>query len=90
MSGNPLKKLEDVAKDVTGISALKRGVEGITGARDARRQAEAMEAESRRVQQEQEQADRAATRRRRGNLRAALTDRPDLFSVLGSSQSGGL
>lgn len=90
MSGNPLKKIESVVKDVTGISALKRGVEGVTGARDARRQAEAMEAEAQETQQEQRQADQAATRRRRGNLRAALTDRPDLFSVLGSSQSGGL
>lgn len=90
MSGNPLKKVESVVKDVTGISALKRGWEGVTGQRDARRQAEAAEAEAQRVRREQEQADRTATRRRRGNLRAALTERPNLFSELGSSQQGGL
>lgn len=90
MSGNPLKKLESAVKDVTGISAVQRGVEGITGARDAERQARTAEAEAQRVQQEQEQADQTATRRRRGNLRAALTEREDLFSVLGSSQEGGL
>lgn len=90
MSGNPLKKLEDVAKDVTGISAVKRGWEGLTGQREARRQAEAAEAEAIETRQDQRQADQAANRRRRSNLRAALTEREDLFSVLGSSQDGGL
>lgn len=90
MSSNPLKAIEKAVKDVTGISAAKRAIEGVTGAREARRQAEAAEAEAARVQQEQEAADAEAARRRRSNLRAALSSSPDLFSVLGSPQNGGL
>lgn len=58
----------------------------LTGTRQLRTQMQAQARQQRRLIAEQEVADEEAEVRRRAMLRATLSERPNLFSILGSQQ----
>lgn len=77
LAREPLKK---------GATELGNAVGTLTGTRQLERQMRAQAAQQQGLIAAQEAEDMVADRRRRSMLRATLSDRPNLFSILGSQQ----
>lgn len=69
-----------------GVQEFTNAVGTLTGSRQMQKQMQKQAKEQRKLIGEQEAEDLEADRRRRSMLRATLTDRPNLFSILGSQQ----
>lgn len=69
-----------------GAQELTNAVGTLTGTRQLQKQMQAQAKQQRKLIGEQEIADEEAERRRRSMLRATLSERPNLFSILGTSQ----
>ena len=82
--GGLLSSIEDEVH--RSARKVKKEFKRLTGIRAIERVAEKEEARLAKLQQEQEQADLFAKIRRENNLRAALTERQNLFSILGTPQ----
>lgn len=71
-----------------GAQEFTNAVGTLTGSRQLMQQMRKQAQQQRGLIAEQEAEDLEAERRRRGFLRATLSDRPNLFSILGSPQGG--